>query len=88
MTDYVSREAVEDIVMWYDGQGELLKQIIALPSVQSERAKGEWKFDKERLGYWISTCSNCNHIFHGDTTLIYKPKFCPDCGADMRGERE
>jgi len=46
--------------------------------------KGEWITDKERLGYWISTCSECGHIFHGNEVLIYKPKFCSNCGARMR----
>ena len=44
---------------------------------------GHWIFDKERLGYWISTCSECGHTFHGNEVLIYKPKFCANCGAKM-----
>ena len=47
---------------------------------------GHWIFDKERLGYWISTCSECGHIFHGNEELIYKPKFCANCGAKMESE--
>ena len=53
-----------------------------------EREKGEWIIDKERLGYWLSTCSKCEHIFHGNELLMYKPHFCSHCGADMRGGKE
>ena len=48
-----------------------------------EPKTGHWIFDKEKLGYWISTCSECEHIFHGDELLIYKPKYCANCGAKM-----
>ena len=74
--DAVSREAAEDIVMWYDGQSELLKQIMALPSVRPERPKGEWiesEFDESVY------CSECNAEFES------KYNFCPNCGAGLRG---
>lgn len=51
--------------------------------MEYEPKRGRWIFDKERLGYWISTCSECGHIFHGNEVLIYKPKFCANCGARM-----
>lgn len=44
----------------------------------------EW-IDDMRLGYHVSICSNCNWRGHGDTCLIYKTKFCPNCGARMKG---
>ena len=44
--------------------------------VYVDRRKGEWFGDK---------CSICGaeRAWYGDT-----PDFCPDCGADMRGEDE
>ena len=48
-----------------------------LPSVQPERPKGEWIEDGLEV-----RCSVCGEI-HFD----YE-KFCPNCGADMRGEQK
>lgn len=52
--------------------------------------KGEWIESKERSGHWY--CSVCGGI-HTDPetgkwreTFDYKYPFCPNCGADMRGE--
>ena len=55
---------------------------------ESQQKVGHWIFDKEKLGYWISTCSECEHIFHGNEVLIYKPKFCANCGAKMEVQNE
>ena len=56
---------------------------MAIKALEQEPKTGHWIFDKEKLGYWISTCSECEHIFHGDELLIYKPKYCANCGAKM-----
>lgn len=48
------------------------------PSAQPERKKGEWMFDG------FTKCSECG----------YRPRissgwnYCPNCGADMRGEKD
>ena len=44
---------------------------------------GYWIIDKEKIGYYISKCSACGHIFHGNEILIYRPKYCANCGAKM-----
>ena len=55
-----------------------------LPSVTPQEPKtGHW-IDDMSLGYHVSICSNCNWRGHGDTCLIYKPKYCPNCGTYMR----
>lgn len=47
--------------------------------------KGKWEkrtfiiFDSEKVGY---TCSECN------TTWDTETKFCPNCGAKMKGGAE
>lgn len=55
-----------------------------------KRPHGEWiKEDKPWGGFGDSvlvlTCSECGEsfIYHGN-----KPKFCSECGADMRGDAE
>ena len=59
-----------------------------LPSVILQKPKtGHW-IDDISLGYHISICSNCDWRGHGDTCLIYKPKYCPNCGAKMSESQE
>ena len=64
--------------------------IKALPSAQLERKKGEWAriFDGNEW-YWF--CSNCKEEWYEEDLWMGGndfPKFCPECGADMRGEEE
>ena len=51
--------------------------IKALPTVQPERKKGEWSD-----GYRWQRCSLCKQT--GKKSWNY----CPNCGADMRGEKD
>ena len=62
---------------------EIAENILTkLPSVTPQPRKGHW-IDNMDLGYHVSICSNCNWRGHGDTCLIYKPKYCPNCGCAM-----
>ena len=56
---------------------------IAIKALEQEPKTGHWIKDKEALGYWISECSVCSHIYHGDEKLIYTPNYCPNCGCHM-----
>ena len=57
-----------------------------LPSAQPERNTGEWRehiFDGIMGGRPRALmCTKCNVI------SIYASNFCPNCGADMRGEQD
>ena len=53
--------------------------IEALPS--ADRPKGEW--EHEDGVYGIAFCSNCEFELRMNDT-----NFCPNCGADMRGDTE
>lgn len=54
--------------------------------------RGEWDF----RGYQLFKCTNCKEIFtqnqleamqnHIDQEEFTFPNFCPNCGADMRGD--
>lgn len=56
----------------------IMQDILDLPSVQPKQDKGEWI--AYHLGAkWI--CSQCNE--KNDS----RDNFCPNCGADMRGEK-
>lgn len=65
-------------------KGELIgiskawKRIKKLPS--AEPRKGKWLLAGRTTHY--NVCSLCNGV--GDTTM----KYCPNCGADMRGEQD
>ena len=56
---------------------ELFGNAEQLPSAQPERKKGEWSD-----GYRWQRCSLCKQT--GKKSWNY----CPNCGADMRGEQE
>ena len=52
-----------------------------LPSAQPERPKGEW-IHQAKFGR--IECDQCGKVFRNS----FVPKnFCPNCGADMRGEQ-
>ena len=47
--------------------------VAKMPTVEPERKKGRWIDDN---------CSECGqYVYHGDMR-----RYCPRCGADMRGE--
>lgn len=76
-----------DTMMLY----EIQDVIEALPSVQPIRPKGEWKKTPRAVmgeGYmWY--CNKCEFEVYQDSSRPYpSEKFCPHCGADMRGNNE
>lgn len=52
-----------------------------------ERKKGKWihKNDKDYAGGGYEKCSCCGFRYC-DWIFIEDAKYCPNCGADMRGE--
>ena len=59
-----------------------------LPSAQPERKKGKWIHDGYGIPHgcdWIH-CSVCGK--RGVNVPADLPNYCPNCGADMRGEEE
>ena len=57
---------------------------------ETERPQGEWIMESKLDGGFgdgvlVSTCSICkkSFVYHGHTF-----NFCPNCGADMRGEKK
>lgn len=84
-TDCISRQAAIEET-WKEPSytdplnvlAELRDRIKDLPSAQSERKKGKWvPYLPKGLRY---KCSECGSRY--DTPW----HFCPNCGADMRGE--
>ena len=66
--------------------GDALKQLDDIPPAEPERKKGKWLFHIDDLFPEESTqeCSIC----HAEESIkIQNDNFCPNCGAEMRGER-
>lgn len=85
MDDLISRDGAMDAVRNYPD--DLISQLTAiedLPSAQPERKKGKWRRRIIDSGYnadWI--CSECGYRVKTD---FVNYNYCPNCGADMRGE--
>ena len=92
--DAISREAVYEMVMRADFRDGFTYQMFKdrldkVPSVQPSR-KGHWiGIDEEPHEDY--ECDKCGYVCSTFTVNI-KPsdeyKFCPNCGADMRGDTE
>ena len=91
MDDLISRQAAIDELdkgAWgVEWDKTLAKAMIeSLPSAQPERNTGEWRehiFDGIMGGRPRALmCTKFNVI------SIYASNFCPNCGADMRGESD
>ena len=52
------------------------------------RPNGEW-IEVYHEGYemWSYDCPFCDDGFSMKVRCVSKPNFCPNCGADMRGEK-
>ena len=56
-----------------------------LPSAQPQRMRGKWEKGVGENGVTTSLfCSECNY----ENTHWYAWNYCPNCGADMRGEQD
>lgn len=73
----------------WDGHTEKdVTRLLSLPSAQPERKKGKWLHKSKQLAAlntaWWYECSICGyHAFNGMRT-----DFCPNCGAEMRGNED
>ncbi len=80
--DLISRQAAIDALR-YAELGCELEAIEALPS--AERKKGEWIRLDEYPDDESLKCSECGVVLE-DWTMGAFFNYCPNCGADMRGE--
>lgn len=87
---YISREAAIDIASGYCHPANIADELRKLPSVQPERKKGKWIRWYEEIESGSCTdyiphckCSECGTDINARSSLFIK--FCPYCGADMRG---
>lgn len=101
MADYIKRDdALGNITLWAEGacipthseRGEAIDECLSLirscpPADVVERRKGRWKLYPYKAGILNMSgwqCSACGGITPVD---VSRYKFCPNCGADLRGEK-
>ena len=63
----------------------ILKDIINKTPTIEERPQGKWVSNE--IYQLDLRCSNCNAYALEKEDYPYKSKFCPHCGADMRGDK-
>lgn len=57
--------------------------------IREHRKKiGKWIMKDPMLPYFCDQCGKNPYPYQEDCTddMYWRPKFCPNCGADMRGE--
>lgn len=97
MDDTISRQAAIDAVygrirqIGYENNPLVLsirQAIRELPTAKPQRKKGKWI--KENCRGQAYKCSACGNYldFRGVNAGRGDANFCPNCGADMRGERD
>ena len=62
---------------------EVTHELWQLPSAEPKRKNGKW-IGKPIAGYCTVRCSVCKDVFRENNG---RWNFCPDCGADMRGDK-
>ena len=93
MNDLISRQAAIDAIkreIWDKHRAkDIIDTICNIPSAQPERKKGEWIYKNDLKQFFCNQCGEPS--LTDDDVYIYDmpfPNFCPNCGADMRGEKD
>lgn len=93
MSDLISKEqaikAMQESEFGFTYEVDVaIEAVKALPSAEPERKNGKWVYKPNEYDDSTYECSQCGEPW----TLIdgtpeeNNMKFCPSCGADMRGE--
>jgi len=76
-----------DIQVTDEAYVDCMQIIHDMPSAQPERKKGEWiPVTNGRGGFECDQCHNYAPSYQDDVEWL--SGFCPNCGADMRGEQD
>ena len=84
-------EEIKDINYAYNDCSKYNTIKNLLDEMEEERKKGKWNF----IGNNMYECTNCRRVYtvrQFEAMRNYNrdplnPNFCPNCGADMRGDK-
>lgn len=90
LNDTISRQAAIDAFYQYPNINwttlDVMEKIDKVPSAQPKKGKWHQRFYPQ---IEMMVCSECNNEFSYDAeTGVRDYNFCPNCGADMRGEND
>ena len=62
----------------------------AISLLKDQPKKGHWVFHQDECGFDSFDCSVCGMWFDTDNKIFKRhiSSFCPNCGADMRGDEQ
>ena len=86
MNRYIDADALHEMINWTAWKPPFSKKQVRrfidnTPTADvRENVRGEWI----NKGFMVAECSNCKEQFHE----LEIANFCPNCGADMRGEKD
>lgn len=62
---------------------DILEKIENMPTIKPKRKTGKWVFHRPPDDWVLSlfTCDQCGYMNEGES------RYCPECGADMKGEQ-
>lgn len=88
MSDLISRKALCEFCLNTKDRTVDTNDIMRFPSAEPEQKKGEWLHKPNEYDDDTYECSRCGEPW---TLIEGTPKennmnYCPNCGADMRGE--
>ena len=88
MSDYISRQAAFEALAGWKISPIVLDPV---PSADvRENVRGEWIENNGRYGWHCNQCNKDNvyaYITGNDGSHELQDNFCPNCGADMRGDQ-
>ena len=84
LREYVLKHSLDN--GWTGGILEALDAVKDLPPAQPERKEGHWIEGKIYRDVIECNCSECGQLM--TTAASVRMNFCPNCGADMRGEKD
>lgn len=102
MSDYIKREDAINVFDWGMPNADVkcgiaIQNIKDIPPADvRENVKGRWvevvdrteMYDKEGVKTWgmLFQCNQCGFVLNAIEGHTGQYNFCPNCGADMRGE--
>ena len=89
MSDLVERKVIAQITFDEETLHEIVKEAVERFKEEyktKDRPQGEWIWQLADNGWVDHICSVCGHTENTDIHVSLGWKYCPNCGADMKGE--